>query len=140
MEGRIMNTGKVQQYVLMIVALMAISVVIAGCSGGSKGNLRDTLRKYLYEKQPSTASEFISFANQELTGYTSRQVLDALYDEGKHQAALGHPSAVGVLSQFAAGYASTKGASYDSAPWLKLQEEAIKKRIGKETPSSLWKK
>ncbi len=135
-----MDIGKVQRYVLMIVALTAILIVVAGCGGGSKSNLRDTLRQYLYEKQPSTASEFISFANKELTGYTSRQVLDALYDEGKHQAARGHPSAVGVLSQFAAGYASTKGASYNSEPWVKLQEEAIKKRIGKETPSSLWKK
>ncbi|NOZ05960.1 MAG: hypothetical protein GXP41_06360 [Chloroflexi bacterium] len=135
-----MDIDKYRRYVLVIVALTAILAVVTGCGGGSKSSLRDTLRQYLYEKQPSTASEFISFANKELTGYTSRQILDALYDEGKHQAALGHPSAVGVLSQFAAGYASTKGASYDSAPWVKLQEKAIKKRIGKETPTSLWGK
>ncbi len=135
-----MDIGKVQRCVLMIVALTALLAVVVGCGGGSKGNLRDKLRQFLYEKQPSTASEFIAFANKDLTGFTSRQILDALYDEGKHQAAQGHPSAVGVLSQFAAGYADYKGASYDPAPWIKLQEEAIKKRIGKETPSSLWKK
>jgi hypothetical protein len=116
-----------------------VLLALNGCQIGQENTLQQKIRKYLYDNQPTTAAEFIQFANRELKGYSSRQILKALHAEGQHQAELGHPSAVGVLSYFASGYAQTKGLSYDAEEWVALQQEALKRNTIKESPSSLWK-
>jgi len=125
----------------IIALLMTASVLLAlnGCQMGQQNTLQQKIRKYLYDNQPTTAAEFIQFANRELKGYPSQQILKALHAEGQHQADLGHPSAVGVLSHFASGYAQAKGLSYNAEEWLALQQEALKRNTIKESPSSLWK-
>lgn len=130
--------AKLKRLIPLLVGVLVL-IAVVGCQSGSQRSLQQKIRKYLYDNQPTTSTEFLVFASKELSDYSSRDILKALLAEGEHQAGLGHPSAVGVLSHFASGYAKTKGLSYDADSWLELQQEALKKNTLKESPSSLWK-
>ncbi len=122
---------------LLLVFLLA-SILAACSSPAASRSPEDQIREYLYRYQPTTGQQFVNWADTNLSDYTPRQVHIALQNEGKSQAELGHPNAVGVLSFAAQAWAQEKGLQYDPNQWLALQQEAMNNLPSEPPKLQLW--
>lgn len=115
-----------RQWAVIVACLVALFLTACGADMVSLSDLRSTIRNYLYkaENQPTTGPQFVKWAEQNLTGYTTREIDRALREEGAYQAEQGHPNTVGVLSYAAQAWARAKGLQYDENYWVKLSEQA----------------
>ena len=121
-----------------IAAALLLLMVLTSCFPPRTTPIEDRIRQYLFKGQPTTGQQFVDWANQEFAGYAAQQILDALRSEGRFQAQLGHPNAVGVLSFAAQAWAQRKGLLYDVREWLALQEEATKNLRDEPGDLQLW--
>lgn len=120
---------------ILLVTLFTISA----CSSlTDKLSLDGQMREYFYKHQPTTGSEFVNWANKNLTGYSPQQIYTALYDEGRFQAELGHPNVVGVLSFASRSWAEEYDFKYDGNKWLNLQQEAKSNLREESKQVQLW--
>ena len=87
-------------------------------------NLQESVHYYIYDQQPVSGAAFVSFANANLSKYSSRKIQKALLSEGKRQAREGHPNAIAALSLADQAWSKEKGLRYDRDGWVKLQETA----------------
>ena len=108
------------------VALLGILSLVACSSSAGSESLRDEIREYVYDCQPTTGTQFVEWANQNLSGYSPAQVNSALRTEAEYQVSKGHPNVIGVLSFCARDWAKEKGLRYDAMPWKTWQEAAKK--------------
>ena len=106
-------------------SLVLLVVILVACQPNASRPLQDKIREYIYDYQPTTGVQFVQWAEKELTSYSSRQIHEALHEEGKFQAELGHPNSVGVLSFAAQAWAQHNGFDYDPIEWTSLQQEAM---------------
>jgi hypothetical protein len=112
---------------LKFLLISLLTLILMGCSSPTADlPLEAKIREYLYRYQPTTGPEFVEWANQNLTDYSPRQIYIALHDEANFQAKLGHPNVVGVLSFATRAWAEQHKFPYDSARWVKLQQEAVR--------------
>jgi hypothetical protein len=101
--------------------------------------LEAQLREYLYKYQPTTGTQFVDWASQNLlSDYSPRQIYAALCQEAKFQAELGHPNVVGVLSFAALSWAKQNNFQYDSNQWLAFQQEAMSNLRTSPEKLQLW--
>lgn len=121
--------------------LLVILFTLSACSSLTDNlSLEGQMREYFYKYQPTTGSEFVNWANKNLTDYSPQQIYTALYAEGKFQADLGHPNIVGVLSFASRSWAEQYDFQYDADKWIKLQQEA-KIHLSEESKEvQLWPK
>lgn len=122
------------KYINLKLFLVLPLLTLIACSSISY-SLKDQMREYFYQYQPTTGEQFVTWANQNLTDYSPQQIHTALYAEAKFQAQQGHPNMVGVLSFATREWAKQHSLKYDSDYWLALQKEA--KRNLREEPGKL---
>jgi len=121
-----MNVCSARRCALAVVCLVTLILVACSTDMVNLSDLRSTIRNYLYnaKNQPTTGPQFVQWAEQNLKGYSAREIDRALCEEGAYQAEQGHPNAVGVLSYAAQAWARAKGLQYDENYWVKLSEQA----------------
>jgi hypothetical protein len=112
--------------IFIIPVIFGLLLTASGCGADVSSDLQQEIRKYFYDSQFQPDREFVSWANKNLNGYSSRAVYSALYEEGKYHAGLGHPGAISLISFAAKDWAEAKDLSYDASRWEQLQEEAVK--------------
>jgi hypothetical protein len=116
----------------LIVSLVLAMVLASGC--GSSPELQQEIRRFFYDiSQHQPETDFVVWANQNLGGYSARAIYNALYEEGKYHAGLGHPNAVSLISFAAKDWAKAKDLIYEPSDWEAIQEEAVKNM--RTTPS-----
>ncbi len=123
---KISSPSRRQSRLTLAIAILAF--VFLACSNRTitapDRGLQGDIHYYIFDQQPVTGQEFVRWADQELTQYSSREVQKALYEEGKRQAKEGHPNAVAVLSYADQAWAEAKHLKYDRDQWYNLQTEA----------------
>lgn len=107
------------------VFLLATLLLVSSCGFDTPLTLQQKIRMFFYENQIKAGSEFVEWADNNLDEYTHRSVMDALYEEGKYHARLGHPNAIGVISFAAQDWANAHHLRYNTREWQALQEEAL---------------
>jgi hypothetical protein len=130
--------GRRAAILVWLIILSAAAVAITGCSGRAPATPEEQIRTYIYENQPVAEAEFVRWAGRNLSNYSSRRIHDAIYNEGKYQAEMGHPTATNVLQNLAKQWARANGFSYDPAAWRNIQEEAVANLQQSPTLRQLW--
>ena len=109
-----------------------IYLFITGCSNlptpTPKLDLQESIRYFIYEYQPTSGEDFVSWAKENLTRYSHREIATAIYREGEYQAEKGHPNAVASLSNAAKVWAEDQHLSFDLDEWYALQKVALANR------------
>lgn len=123
---------------LVGLGVVLVSVLLVACNTTSSVTLQDEIREYIYRYQPTTGEQFVAWASADLSGYSPRQVFDAIQSEGEFQAKLGHPNSVGVLSFAAQAWADRYHFQYDPVRWITLQQEATKNLRSEPGTLLLW--
>ncbi len=112
----------------LLALLLAMVALVPACSNPSpaapKRGLQESIHYYLFDEQPTTGAQFVSWANSNLSKYSARQVYKALQKEAEYQVTQGHPNAVGVLSFCASAWAKDNGLEYNANNWVDMQIEA----------------
>lgn len=120
---------------ILLVSLFTLSA----CSSLTDNlSLEGQMREYFYKYQPTTGSQFVNWADKNLTDYSPEQVYTALQNEGKFQAELGHPNVVGVLSFASRSWAEQYKFHYNADKWVKLQQEAKSNLRPEPKQVQLW--
>ena len=121
------------------IAVLLLITLLGGCGPEEQTSVEEQIRQYLYHNQPLDGDRFVSWANSELNGHSSREVYRALTSVGQAQAELGHPNAVAALSFAAQAWAESKSLKYQPAEWKTIQQVAIDNlQNGGQNELNLW--
>lgn len=123
--GGLHTTGRkaLLSSVAAFLATAILAVFLTGCA--QKFPIREAIVSYLYEHQPTTGSQFVQWAKENLSDFTPLEIQRALEDEAKNQAELGHPNVIGVMSYSAEAWATEYDLTYNPNYWVELQQEAM---------------
>jgi hypothetical protein len=125
------------QFMLMVIALTFFSLLLTACNE-EEPEPESLIRSFIYENQPVTEEDFLRWAGKNLSGFSSRRVYEAIYNEGKSQAKQGHPAATGVLQSLAKAWSRAKGLPYNTETWKDLQKEALDNLEANPTLRGIW--
>ncbi len=125
--------------ILLITAPLIIVLLSMACSLETPLTLQQKIRMFFYEQQSDAADEFVNWADDNLDGYTSQNIYEALYEEGKYHAELGHPNAIIIVSQASRQWARKHGYRYDEKDWQELQAVALENiKTGPAGQLQIW--
>lgn len=126
-----------QTKVLTIFGLL-FSFMIFGCGFNTPPDMQQEIRKFFYENQTESADLFVDWADKNLSEYSARRIYNALLEEGKYHAGIGHPNAISVISFAARNWAHAKGLVYQERDWMELQDEAVENIRSQPGELQLW--
>ena len=124
---------------LAIIATLAMAALLAaGCGFNTPLTLQQKVRMFFYENQLEAGPMFVEWANDNLDEYSNRTIMEALYEEGKYHAELGHPNAIGVISMAAQEWGRKSHIRYDEREWRELRDEAMKNIRSEPGQLQIW--
>jgi len=132
------STVKKTNIWLILLALAAFAAF--GCSMGTPLTLQQKVRMFFYENQTDAGPMFADWAEENLKEYSNRTIQDALYEEGKYHADLGHPNAIAVISRAARDWAAAHNLRYKDKDWLALQKQAFDNMRPNPGELQIWPK
>jgi hypothetical protein len=110
---------------IITVAFFAIMLLSVGCGFNTPLTLQQKIRMFFYENQVEAGSMFVEWAEDNLDEHSNRSIMEALYEEGKYHAELGHPNAINVISMAARDWSKKAHLRYNDRDWSELREEAM---------------
>ncbi len=125
----------------ILLALIAINIIIlfiAGCGFNTPLSLQQKVRMFFYENQIEAGPKFVEWANKNLNEYTNKAIMEALLEEGKYHANLGHPNAIAVINFAAKNWANETHLRYNPKDWEKLREVAMSNLRSEPGEVQLW--
>lgn len=123
--------------ILMIFGLF-FSFAIFGCGFNAPPDMQQEIRKFFYENQTEASDRFVDWADENLRDYSDRRIYNALQEEGKYHASIGHPNAISVISFAARNWANDKGLVYEERYWIDLQAEAVENIRSQPGELQIW--
>lgn len=129
-----------KKHQIQLILLLLAAFMVFGCSMGTPLTLQQKVRMFFYENQTDAGPMFVDWADENLGDYSSRSIQDALAEEGKYHADLGHPNAIAVISQASRDWAAKHNLRYKERDWRSLQEQAFANMRPNPGELQIWPK